>query len=855
MADTPNWFNEQYYLNSKLAQLNSSGPTEYRTTEQVRMAIAAAGLTSYEHFQQFSLDEWTSPSEHFNTFEYLQAKAAKLNEGNTEGPWTPETVAASFKEAGYTNPWNHYNAHGMDEGTNPSNNFDAGAYLDAKLAQLQERDMAGEWTMPKVIEAFKQAGHNPVSHFAVFGETEALPAVPVPEDEQVSPDPLNEQPGAGNPGDPGEPGGEPPVAEAPAWFNEQAYLESKLASLQQSGSTEFKNTEQVREAIENSSFTLHEHYAQFSLAEGTSPSPHFNTYEYLQAKLVQLNSETQAGDGEAQPWTLESLKKAFNEAGYTNAWDHYADHGLREGTNPSNSFDAAAYMRAKLESLQKNDAAGEWNMEKVEQAFAAAGHNPVSHFIGVGHTEGLQPKPVSEEQRVDSDPLAPGHGGGDDGTFRVTNDAGQVSFSNGEGNITFALEGTVATFSRGDETDSKNTVDFSSGNVTLNLSENQMLVAEPSALKGVTVNGGGHGTYHTSLGTPISPGLAPALRELDTVSLQSTVTGAGVMMTNATEVDTIVNNGSTHDLSVINVGEAVNLAATGVNPGHDPLNEAGWNANSNFVLRYADADAAPDAQRLSLNDSNLNLVTVTALNTDETGNVVAASAEISELIIESNGAAANSVRTFAEGPAGLSASVDTVTITGDQSLTIVDLPGSAEKVDASAAKGDQYLVFNGAESVSLTGGSGNDVLFGGSGDDTIFGGSGNDVLYGRGGADTFTGGDGNDIFVIQTDSVVEADADVVLDFKAGDSLNFAPGSIATYSQAESAVVDYDAALAAAQEAFAAGGAGVRVNAQQAGNDLWVFGDTDANGSADTVVKLTGIALEDFGPSHVSGAAV
>ena len=852
MANTPTWFNEQHYLSSKLAQLNSSGATEYDTTEQVRLAIAAAGLTTYEHFQQFSLEEKTSPSEYFNTFEYLQAKADQLNaENDTEQMWTVDSVADAFKEAGYTNAWNHFDDHGMDEGVNPSNNFNATAYLEAKLAQLQEQDPEGDWTLPKVVEAFKDAELNPVSHFATFGGTENLPAVPVAEEDQVTPDPLTESPG-----------GEPPIAETPVWFDEQAYLESKLAALQQSGETEYTSTEQVREAIEDTGLTLHQHFAQFSLAEGTSPSEHFNTYEYLQAKLNQLNGEggaearAEAANGEDQPeWTLDALKEAFIEAGYTNAWDHYNDRGLEEGLNPSNDFDAAAYMNAKLESLQENDPDGEWTLEKVEQAFAEAGLNPVSHYMAVGHTEGLEPAPVPAEEQVDPDPLH-GDDGGGDGSFTVVNDNGQISFVDGSGDISFTLEDTVATFSRGEETDSENTVDFAAGDITLNLAEDQTLAATPADLEGVTVSGGGQGTYHTALDQPITVNQAPTLRQVETVSLQSTVAGAGLMMTNATDVDRVVNNGSTKDLSVINVGGAIELAATGVNSDQDPLaEEAGWNSSSNFVVRYSDAEAAPDSQRISLEDSSLNLLTVTALGRDGDDNIIATSAGISELVIESNGVAANAIRTFAEGDVGLSSSVETVTIEGEQALTIIDLPTGADTIDASAATGDQYLVFNGEESVDITGGSGNDVLFGGSGNDVIVGGDGDDMLYGRGGADEFTGGEGNDTFVIQTDGVAEEDADIVLDFSTGDNmLSFAPGSAVSFSKAETAVDDYAAAFAAANDALATGG-GAGVNAQQTGDDLWVFGDTDGNGEADAVVKLTGISLDEFTAGHVSGAPV
>jgi len=841
---TPQWFNESVYLRSKLAQLQSEGNTEYTTPEEVKQAIEASGLTSYEHFQQYSLEEKTSASEYFNTYEYLQAKVSQLNadpENTTE--WSLDGVVEALQQAGYTNAWDHYDDHGLNEGVNPSNNFDASDYLDAKLAELQESDPEGNWTLPQLIESLQAAELNPVSHFEQYGREEGLTTVPVAEEERVEADPLNPTP---EPTD-------------PQWFDEQVYLESKLAQLQESGETEYTNTEQVREAIENAGLTPFEHFSEYSLEEQTSPSTLFNTYEYLQAKLNQLNAETadtsaleaDAPIEESPEWTLETLTEALVAAGYTNAWDHFNEHGFQEGVNPSNNFDVSTYMESKLAQIQTDEPDAGWDMEALEQAFSGAGLNAITHFLQYGQQEGLEAAPVPEEERVEPDPL--NHG--DSGAFTVINDNGQVSFANGEGDITFTLEGTVATFARGEETDADNTVDFSQGPITLNLGEDQTLSAAPADLQGVEVNGKGHGSYRATLDTPISIDDAPQLRQLEAVNLQSVVVGAGLMMSNALEIDRIVNEGSTEGLSVIDVQGEVDLAARNVNAGQNPLDEASWTDSSNFIVRYSEAEAAPTSQRVTLEESNLNLLTVTALDSDENGVPFATSANVEELVIESSGAGPNSIRTFEEGDAGLAASVESVIIEGDQALTVIDLPGSARNIDASQATGNQYLVFNGGEAVEITGGSGDDVIFGGAGDDIIEGGEGNDQLYGRAGADTLTGGEGNDAFFIETDGVAETDADIVTDFSTGENiLVFDPTATdVSFSKAEASVESFDEALQAANEAFAAGEGSVGVNAQQVGDNLWVFADTDANGEADSLVQLTGVLLEDFTQQHVQGA--
>ena len=904
---TPSWFNEQYYLRSKLAQLNSGDtPSEYTTTAQVRQAIEGTGLTVYDHFQQFSLDEHTSPSQYFNTHEYLVGKAEELNADLEEGdtPWTPTTVAQAIKAAGYQTAWDHFNQYGMREGVSPSNNFDVDAYLEAKVANLQEDDPAGNWTLKKVIDAFEQAGLNPVSHYADHGRQEGLPAVPVAEADRVQPDPLH---------DVDIPG--------PDWFHEEHYLETKLAQLQADNVAGYETTEQVRDAIETAGLTLHEHFEQYSLVEGTSPSPYFNTTEYLRAKVDQLNESVQPGD---LLWTVDTVKKAFADAGFTNAWQHYDEHGIGEGVNPSNGFDTDAYMAAKLANLQATDPGGEWTAEKVADAFREAGLNPVSHYEQHGENEGLAPQAVQGDDRVEPDPLK-------SGMFTVTNDSGQVSFANGSGNITFTLNGTVATFSRGEITDAANTVDFAQAGIRLNLAEGQTLVSNTADLTGVpvagegnlsltnpatvaqvapldfdgvtgavsyslvdsignlsnapdglvegatsvqanmhnggetyiasnsagatnklTVQGGtGNDTFQATLDSPIAfPDQAPTVRQVENFVLQSTVAAAGLMMSRVTDAERITNNGSTQDLSVIDVGNAVELVASNVNPDQaTPQDGGAWTPTiSNFVVRYSDTDSTPENQAITLQNSNLSLLTVTVLGINEAGEQITTSAEIEHLSIISSGDDSNAIRTFNEGTVGLNETVRTVTITGDQDLTVIDLPNNAEIVDASTATGNLYLVFNGADGVALLGGSGNDTLYGGEGDDLIVGGGGADIMIGRGGSDTY---------IIATDEVTEGAADLVHEFATSgeeiDQIGFGTVGAVDFTKADAVVGDFAAALEAANTEFAGSDADVAVNAQQVGGVLWVFGDTDGNGQADAVVQLVGVGLESFDESNVLGA--
>ena len=274
----------------------------------------------------------------------------------------------------------------------------------------------------------------------------------------------------------------------------------------------------------------------------------------------------------------------------------------------------------------------------------------------------------------------------------------------------------------------------------------------------LTLNGGdGQDTLQATLDqTVASPTYAPTLNGVENISLTSNTAGAGLMMTNATGVETITNNGSTSDLSVIDldVTAPVKLVATGVNSDATPLTEAGTvTSANNFVVRYSD-QVTDSTQDVTLENSNLNLLSVTALNEDSSGATVTQSAGITELAIHSLGDGANSIRTFNEGDEGLSVSLSKITIDGGQNLTIVDLP-SGITVDGSGATGDLYLVDNGSEGTTFFGGEGADTLFGGAGNDTIDGGAGNDIII---------GGAGDDII------------DLTADGSGSDTLNYALGS-------------------------------------------------------------------------------
>jgi len=168
----PSWFNEAYYLTSKLEQLQASGETAYTNVLQVKAAIEAAGMTVYEHFSNYSLVEQTSPNQYFNTGEYLAAKAAQAG-------MTVDALMLAFNAAGFTNAYDHFARHGWLEGVNPSNAFDVSDYLAAKALE-------SGLTVDEVTTAFVDGGFDPISHYVEYGEAEGVVVTPVPVDEQVA---------------------------------------------------------------------------------------------------------------------------------------------------------------------------------------------------------------------------------------------------------------------------------------------------------------------------------------------------------------------------------------------------------------------------------------------------------------------------------------------------------------------------------------------------------------------------------------------------------------------------------------------------------------------------------------------
>ena len=190
MADTPKWFDYEFYMSAKLAQLQAAEPANDWTVAKLVDAFAQNGFMgeegAYVHFVQYGAAEEVAPNADFNASEYYAAKAAQFYgvEPSAVTELQIANVKALINEAGM-NAWTHYVQYGSNEGVNPSNAFDADAYLAAKAAA-----MGGDWTAESVAKAISDAGMTVLEHYLTYGgkgegEVAEGATFPVADDQKV----------------------------------------------------------------------------------------------------------------------------------------------------------------------------------------------------------------------------------------------------------------------------------------------------------------------------------------------------------------------------------------------------------------------------------------------------------------------------------------------------------------------------------------------------------------------------------------------------------------------------------------------------------------------------------------------
>ncbi|MCI7568369.1 MAG: hypothetical protein MSH25_03195 [Desulfovibrio sp.] len=115
----------------------------------------------------------------FDEQQYLLNKTAAINaDASGDTPVTVEDVRAAIEAAGMTT-WEHYHLYGAYErnadgelGIDPGKNFDTSAYYADKLAQLQGTGDVS--TVEQLAQVFRNVGLDPVTHYAMYGYDEGV---------------------------------------------------------------------------------------------------------------------------------------------------------------------------------------------------------------------------------------------------------------------------------------------------------------------------------------------------------------------------------------------------------------------------------------------------------------------------------------------------------------------------------------------------------------------------------------------------------------------------------------------------------------------------------------------------------
>lgn len=184
----PTWFDADFYLEGKLAQLKAvdtegklNDGKAWSSVDGVKAALEAAGYKGdeglYQHFVDHGMDENISPMEGFDVMFYLQSKADALNAVKYEGKeWDAASVMDAFKAAGIESAWEHYQLYGSNEGIATSADFDSAAYFVAKVKQLNDTAYEGRsnWTVDEVKAAFAEQGLTALEHYQLYGKDEKL---------------------------------------------------------------------------------------------------------------------------------------------------------------------------------------------------------------------------------------------------------------------------------------------------------------------------------------------------------------------------------------------------------------------------------------------------------------------------------------------------------------------------------------------------------------------------------------------------------------------------------------------------------------------------------------------------------
>ena len=537
------------------------------------------------------------------------------------------------------------------------------------------------------------------------------------------------------------------MASIPAWFDYETYMANKLAQMQKTDPAGNWTVSKLVDVFAQNGFLgedgAYEHFVQFGANEDVAPNADFNASEYYAAKAAQFYGVEPSAVTELQ---IANVKAIIAENGM-NAWTHYVQYGSDEGVNPSNAFDADAYLDAKTAALvaagEKQPDGSEWTPEAVQKAISDAGMTVLEHYMtygGKGEGEVAQGVtfPVPDDQKVPAEVTG--------NTYVLTPDLDAIVGTNGSDVIIGATQDGKGTFTSGDSIDGGEGVDTLKLYGVNNVNKGLQTVKNVEQLEAFA----GSGTYDVSGWE----GLEKASFKAGTVS-------------------TLTANATLTDVALDGVGADMTLTGDGI---------------ANVTVKNLDKDRSVTVVNTTENHAlNVALENASKVGKDgvPTTSVTLVDAAAEALNLASNGATVNSVTL-----SSLSAALKTMTVSGEADLVVEGLANVSklESIDGSAAKGDLALgTLNGA-TLNVTTGSGDDTFVlgnttthavtvsTGEGDDevtlgaalakgsSIDLGAGDDVLklqFTQLNKDaTVNGGEGTDALVFTNDTLTSANADL-----------------------------------------------------------------------------------------------
>ena len=455
----------------------------------------------------------------------------------------------------------------------------------------------------------------------------------------------------------------------PTWFDYEFYMGAKLAQMQKADPAGNWTTGKLVDAFAQNGFLgedgAYEHFVQFGANEDVAPNADFNASEYYAAKAAQFYGVEPSAVTELQ---IANVKAIIAENGM-NAWTHYVQYGSDEGVNPSNAFDADAYLDAKTAALvaagEKQPDGSEWTPEAVQKAISDAGMTVLEHYLqyaGTGEGEVAQGVtfPVPDDQKVPAEVTG--------NTYVLTPDLDAIVGTNGSDVIIGATQDGKGTFTSGDSIDGGEGVDTLKLYGVDGVSKGLQTVKNVEQLEAFA----GSGTYDVSGWE----GLEKASFKAGTVS-------------------TLTANATLTDVALDGVGADMTLTGDGI---------------ANVTVKNLDEDRSVTVVNTTENHAlNVALENASKVGKDgvPTTSVTLVDAAAEALNLASNGATVNSVTLSSASDA-----LKTMTVSGEADLVVDGLAdvSKLESIDGSAAKGDLALGTLNDATLNVTTGSGDDTF-------------------------------------------------------------------------------------------------------------------------------------------------